>query len=92
MQADLTSDKTPVTLDEIWTRVYYALARHPLCREVLFDVVRTPRNARGGNWTVSMQSVTPNAIWEASDIVADIQDAYDLVAETDQPYDLAAAA
>ncbi|MDB5522057.1 MAG: hypothetical protein JWQ82_1654 [Tardiphaga sp.] len=81
MHADLTSAKTPVTLDEIWTRVHYALARHPLCREVLFDVVRTPRNARGGNWTVSMNSIAPQAIWEASDIVADIQEAYDLVTE-----------
>ena len=92
MHADLTSDKTPVTLDEIWTRVYYALARHPLCRDVVFDVVRTPRNARGGNWTVSMKSIAPEAIWEASDIVADIQDAYDIVTEIHHPQTLAAAA
>ena len=92
MHADLTSAKIPVTLDDIWTRVYYALARHPLCREVVFDVVRTPRNARGGNWTVSMKSVAPEAIWEASDIVADIQEAYDLVAEIRQPSLLATAA
>ena len=74
--------KTPATLDDIYARVGYALARHPLCRDITFDVVGTPRNGRGRNWTVSMQSVGRNAIWEASDIVADIQDAYDLVAET----------
>jgi hypothetical protein len=27
-----------------------------------------------------LQSVAPDALWEASDIVADIQDAYDLAA------------
>ena len=37
-----------------------------------------PRTRKGGNWTISLQSVTPDALWEASDIVADIQDAYDL--------------
>jgi len=37
-----------------------------------------PRTRKGGNWTVSLQSVGPDALWEASDIVADIQDAYDL--------------
>jgi hypothetical protein len=72
--------KTPATLDEIRTRVGYALDRHPLCRSVQFDIVSTPRTARGGNWTISLQSVAPDALWEASDIVADIQDAYDLAA------------
>jgi hypothetical protein len=72
--------KTPATLAEIKTRVGYALARHPLCRNVEFDVVRVPRTSRGGNWTVSLQSVEPRALWEASDIVADIQAAYDLAA------------
>ena len=33
---------------------------------------------QGGNWTISLQSVAPDALWEASDIVADIQEAYDL--------------
>ena len=37
-----------------------------------------PRTCKGGNWTISLRSVTPDALWEASDIVADIQDAYDL--------------
>ena len=53
-------------------------ARHPLCRGVQFDIVSTPRTRKGGNWTISLQSVTPDALWEASDIVAEIQDAYDL--------------
>ena len=33
---------------------------------------------RKGNWTISLKSVAPDALWEASDIVADIQDAYEL--------------
>jgi hypothetical protein len=70
--------RTPATLDEIRTRVAYALQRHPLCRSVQFDIVSMPRSSRGGNWTVSLRSVAPDAVWEASDIVADIQDAYDL--------------
>ncbi len=70
--------KTPATLDEIRTRVAYALQRHPLCRDVQFDIVSTPRTSRGGNWTVSLKSVEAAALWEASDIVADIQDAYEL--------------
>ena len=67
-------------IDEIRTRVADALWRHPLCRDVQFDIVSTPRTRKGGNWTISLQSVTPDALWEASDIVADIQDAYDLAA------------
>ena len=72
--------KTPATLDEIRTRVAFALQRHPLCRRVEFDIVATPRTSRGANWTVSLKSVEPGAVWEASDIVADIQDAYELAA------------
>jgi hypothetical protein len=49
-----------------------------LCRTVEFDVVSTPRTARGANWTVSLHSVEPRALFEASDIVADIQEAYEL--------------
>ena len=70
--------KTPATIDEIRTRVAYALERHPLCRSVEFDIVSTPRTSRGGNWTISLRSVASDALWEASDIVADIQDAYEL--------------
>jgi hypothetical protein len=72
--------KTPVTLDEIRRRVAYALERHPLCRDVQFEVMGMPRSRKGGNWTISWQAVAPDALWEASDIVADIQDAYELVA------------
>ena len=70
--------RTPATLDEIRARVTFALQRHPLCRRVQFDVVSTPRTRRGSNWTVSLKSVEAGALWEASDIVADIQDAYEL--------------
>ncbi|MGA9090844.1 MAG: hypothetical protein WB420_17250 [Bradyrhizobium sp.] len=70
--------KTPATLDEIKSRVAWALDRHPLCRNVQFDIVSMPRSSKGGNWTISLQSIAPDALWEASDIVADIQDAYEL--------------
>ena len=72
--------KTPATVDEIKRRVAYALERHPLCRHVKFDVVGMSRSSKGGNWTISWQTVAPDALWEASDIVADIQQAYELVA------------
>jgi hypothetical protein len=80
MDFDRFFKKTPATLDEIRIRVTHALRRHPLCRNVQFDVVSTPRTARGSNWTVSLRSVEPRALFEASDIVADIQDAYELSA------------
>jgi len=70
--------KTPATTAAIRARVAYALERHPLCRDVQFDIVSMPRTSRGGNWTISLRSVAPDALWEASDIVADIQQAYDL--------------
>ena len=69
--------KTPATLEEIRFRVACALWRHPLCRRVEFDIVSMPRTGKG-NWTISLRSVAPDALWEASDIVADIQEAYDL--------------
>jgi hypothetical protein len=80
MDINRNNAKTPATLDEIRWRVSNALQRHPLCRNVQFDIVSVPRTSRGGNWTVSMQSVESGAIWEASDIVADIQAAYELAA------------
>ena len=71
--------KTPATLDEIKWRVARALDRHPLCRNVQFDIVSMPRVARDGrNWTISWQTVAPDALWEASEIIGDIQDAYEL--------------
>jgi hypothetical protein len=69
--------KTPATLDEIRWRVTRALDRHPLCRNVEFDIVSMPRTGKS-NWTISLRSVAADALWEASDIVADIQEAYDL--------------
>jgi hypothetical protein len=80
MEFDKFFAKTPATLDEIKNRVAYALGRHPLCRNVQFDIVSMPRSSKGGNWTISLQAVAPDALWEASDIVADIQDAYELTA------------
>ena len=77
MDLDTLFAKTPATIDEIRRRVAYALDRHPLCRSVQFDIVSMPRTPRG-NWTISLKSVAPDALWEASDIVADIQDAYEL--------------
>ena len=71
--------KTPATLDEIKRRVAFALDRHPLCRNVEFDIVSMPRTTKG-NWTISLRSVASDALWEASDIVADVQEAYDLAA------------
>jgi hypothetical protein len=78
MDFDLHLVKTPATIDEIKTRVAFALNRHPLCRNVEFDIVSMPRSSRGGNWTISMRSIAPDALWEASDIVSDIQQAYEL--------------
>ncbi|MBT1514516.1 hypothetical protein KIP88_28910 [Bradyrhizobium sp. SRL28] len=73
--------KTPATLPEITRRVMFALDRHPLCRGIEFEVVSMPRNRKSkSNWTVTLQAVEPDALWEASDIVADIQEAYELAA------------
>ena len=77
MDFDQFYPKTPATIDEIRWRVGRALDRHLLCRNVEFDIVSMPRT-RKGNWTISLRSVAPDALWEASDIVADIQEAYDL--------------
>lgn len=76
MDADTNFARTPATIEEIKARVTMAFRRHPLCRNVEFDIVRTPRVRQGANWTISMQSVAPDALWEASDIVSDIQEAY----------------
>ena len=79
MDSEMLLAKTPATLDEIKHRVANALERHPLCRDVQFDIVRMPRSNSGGkNWTISLRTVAPDALWEASDIVADIQEAYEL--------------
>lgn len=80
MDFETLFEKTPATLEEIKRRVAYALERHPLCRDVQFDVIGMPRSTKGGNWTINWHAVAPDALWEASDIVSDIQDAYELVA------------
>jgi hypothetical protein len=77
LEAFLT--KTPATLDELWLRVHHALQRHPLCRNVEFDIVSMPRTRRT-NWTISLHAVAGSALFEAHDIVADIQEAYELAA------------
>jgi hypothetical protein len=80
MDFDKYFAKTPATLDEITVRVTHALQRHPLCRNIEFEIVGVPRTARGRNWTISLHAVEPAALFEASDIVSDIQDAYVLTA------------
>ena len=80
MERDVASQKTSATIQELQARVAAAFGRHPLCREVQFDVVSTPKTRSGANWTVSMSAIPPDAIWEASELVADIQDAYILAA------------
>ena len=82
MSSERFLDKTTATLDEIRIRVGHALQRHPMCREVQFDIISVPRTARGGNWTISLHAREPAAVWEASHIVADIQAAYDLSSVT----------
>ena len=77
MNLEQIYDKRPASLAEITWRVTRALDRHPLCRNVEFDIVSMPRTGKS-NWTISLRSVAPDALWEASDIVADIQEAYEL--------------
>jgi hypothetical protein len=67
------------TIEEIRWRVANALDRHPLCRGVEFDIISMPRNRRS-NWTVSLKSVRSEALFEANEIVADVQEAYELAA------------
>ncbi|HEY0849985.1 MAG TPA: hypothetical protein VGD96_08735 [Bradyrhizobium sp.] len=69
--------KRQATIEEIRWRVGNALARHPLCRDVKFEVISMPRTRRS-NWTVSLKSVRSDALFEAHEIVADIQEAYEL--------------
>jgi hypothetical protein len=76
MDLDTYFSKTPATIEEIKARVACAFGRHPLCRDVQFDIVSTPRASKGANWTISMHSIAPDALGEASDIVSDIQEAY----------------
>jgi hypothetical protein len=77
MEREAIWAKRPATIEEIRWRVANALARHPLCRGVEFEIVSMPRT-RKSNWTVSLKSVRSDALFEANEIVADIQEAYDL--------------
>ncbi len=65
------------SIEEIRWRVANALDRHPLCRGVEFEIISMPRNRRS-NWTVSLKSVRSDALFEANEIVADVQEAYEL--------------
>lgn len=76
MTSDTHFPRTPATLKEIRNRVAFAFGRNFLCRDIRFEVVSAPRLSAGANWTISMQPVAPDALWEASEIVSDIQDAY----------------
>jgi hypothetical protein len=69
--------KRPATIEEIRWRVANALDRHPLCRGVEFDIISMPRT-RKTNWTVNLRSVPRDALFEAHEIVSDIQEAYEL--------------
>jgi hypothetical protein len=77
MDLEPFNGKTPATIRELQARVAAAFERHPLCRGVRFDIVGMPPTKKG-NWTVTMHAVAPDALWEASDLVADIQEAYEL--------------
>jgi len=81
MMSDIHSSRTPASLAEIRRRVAFAFGRNILCRSIQFEVVSAPRLSAGANWTISMQPVAPDALWEASEILSDIQDAYMLAEE-----------
>ena len=80
MDLDRYFAKTPATLDEIKRRV--AVCARPASalpqRRIRHRQHAPDRNR--GNWTISLRSVAPDALWEASEIVADIQEAYELAA------------
>jgi hypothetical protein len=47
MEFDAIFARTPASMEEIEVRVGYALERHPLCRDVQFDIVRMPSISKG---------------------------------------------
>ena len=79
MELEAIWAKRPATIEELRWRVANALDRHPLCRGVEFDIISMPRTRRS-NWTVSLKAVRSDALFEANEIVADVQEAYDLAA------------
>lgn len=68
--------RTPVSIEQIRDRVAAAFARNYLCRDLRFDVIGVPRLSKGANWTISLPAVGADALWEASEIVSDIQEVY----------------
>ncbi len=72
--------KPQVSVREMQARLASAFAYHPLCRAVQFEIFGVPRTDKGSNWTATIRAVSPEAVWEASEIVADVQEAYDLAA------------
>lgn len=80
MPYDTLSQRTLATRDEIEMRLLTVLWNHPLCRDVRLEVLGMPRNMQGTNWTVSLEKVPAEAIFETTDIVTEIQAAYDLAA------------
>lgn len=72
--------RTAATRDEIEMRLLTVLWNHPLCRDVRLEVHGIPRNVRGVNWTVCLERVPAEGIFETADIVSEIQSAYDLAA------------
>lgn len=79
------SARTPATLDEIDARVRLALARHPLCRRLDFDVSPTLLDGYSVSWTVRFRSGGGLCPKEALEIIRDIQDAYQLSAANAAP-------
>lgn len=70
--------RTPVSTAEIQARLAAAFARNPWCRSLSFDVVAVQRLGKGANWTISLPHPGADVLWEASEIVSDLQDAYAL--------------
>ena len=80
MRFNQFDDRTIATRDEIEMRLLTSLWNDPRCRDVKLEVIDMPRNARGVNWTVSLENVPAYAVFETADIVHDIQNAYELAA------------
>lgn len=76
MDHAVQSPRTSLSIADIGARVGAAFTRSFLCRDIAFQVISVPRLSKGANWTISMQPVSPDALWEASEIVFDIQEAY----------------
>lgn len=80
MRFDHFHDRTLASRDEIEMRLLTVLWNHPRCRDVQLAVIEMPRDGRGVNWTVSLECVPAEAVFETADIVHDVQGAYELAA------------